>query len=140
MPPLCSQIPDATGLRGPNAVTGVFALLLLGVAPVIAAAEDLEAARQQFLTSCGTCHAVEKDAPLRQGPNLLGVIGRKSGKLDGFKYSDALAKSEFTWDEATLDRWIEDTQVVVPGNVMSYRQANSDKRQLVIAYLRSLSH
>ena len=118
---------------------GASGVLALAAATVPVRADDLEVARQQFLTSCGTCHSVEKDAPRRQGPNLLGVLGRKSGTNPDFIYSDALAKAGLTWDEATLDRWIEDAGSVAPGTVMSYRQANPDKRRLVIQYLKSLS-
>ena len=139
MPPFRIGPPGETGLRDSIVAIGSAAMLVLSLMPVRAAAQDLEAARQRFLTSCSTCHAVEKDAPVRQGPNLLGVVGRKAGTLAGFKYSDALAKADLTWDEAAIDRWITDTQAVVPGSIMSYRQPNADKRRLVIAYLKSLS-
>ena len=128
-----------TTLCGWQAAVGAGTVLTLAAAWGPVRADDLEAARQQFLTSCGTCHAVEKDAPPRQGPNLFGVFGRKSGTNPVFKYTDALTKAGLTWDEATLERWIEDASSLAPGTVMSYRQANPDKRRLVIQYVKSLS-
>jgi cytochrome c len=103
-----------------------------------AMADDLFAAKKQFETSCGTCHVVDPKGGLRQGPNLAGVFGRPAGTYPGFKYSAALANAGFAWDEASLDKWITNAQAFRPGAVMPYRQANADKRQLVIAYLKSL--
>ena len=104
----------------------------------IARADD-DPNKAQFLTSCGTCHAVEQGAPPRQGPNLLGIIGRKAGALDGFKYSEALKTADWVWDEANLDKWIENAQGMRPGVVMPYRQADPAKRAQVIEFLKTLS-
>jgi cytochrome c len=109
----------------------------LVVAMPFAWAED-DPNRAQFLTSCGTCHSTEQGAAPRQGPNLLGVYGRKAGTLDGFKYSDALKSADWVWDDERLDKWIENAQVMRPGVVMPYRQADPAKRAKVIAYLKSL--
>lgn len=114
----------------------VAAVLIAVLTSAQAQADD--AAQQQFLTSCGVCHSTEKVAAARQGPNLYGVIGRKAGQQSGFQYSQALAASGLVWDEATLDRWIEDAPAVVPGTVMPYRQANPDKRRLIVQYLATL--
>jgi cytochrome c len=103
-----------------------------------AMADDLTAAKKQFETSCGTCHIVDPKGGLRQGPNLAGVFGRQAGTYPGFKYSAALANAGFAWDDASLDKWITNAQAFRPGAVMPYRQANADKRRLVIAYLKSL--
>lgn len=104
------------------------------------AADGLDpAAAAQFKKSCGTCHTTEAAAPPRQGPNLAGILGRPAGEADGFKYSPAFAagKSGIVWDAATLDRWITDPQAVIPGAVMLYKQADAEKRRLVIEFLES---
>jgi cytochrome c len=108
------------------------------VVAVSSARADEDPDRAQFLTSCGTCHSTDPDAPPRQGPNLFGVYGRKAGTLDGFQYSDALKSADWTWDEEHLDKWIENAQAMRPGVVMPYRQADPAKRAKVIAYLKSL--
>jgi cytochrome c len=100
---------------------------------------DLAKARQLFVSACGTCHTAEKGAPNRQGPNIYDIVGKPAAAKDGFKYSDAMKSSGFVWDEATLDRWIEDAQLMRPGTIMAYRQRDPDRRKLVIAYLKSLA-
>jgi cytochrome c len=126
------KIPPAPGWWG--------ALWLAALALVAspARAQDLEAARQQFLTSCGTCHSADHNTAPRQGPNLATVYGRHVAALPDYKYSEVLKGGDWVWSEATLDPWIENAQAAHPGTVMNYRQANPDKRQLIIAYLKSL--
>lgn len=104
-----------------------------------AAGADPAAAEVQFKKSCGTCHTIERDAAPRQGPNLFGVVGRPAGTVDGFKYSPAFlaGKDGIVWDAAALDRWIADPQAMIPGAVMLYKQADPEKRQLVIDFLNA---
>jgi cytochrome c len=113
------------------------ALLVLAAGSAAADADDPGAA--QFKKSCGTCHTVDPHGAPRQGPNLHGVVGRPAGAIKGFKYSPAFqkAKAGITWDAATLDRWITNPQDVIPGTVMMYHQADPEKRQLVINYLKT---
>ncbi|ACB96765.1 c-type cytochrome [Beijerinckia indica] len=104
-----------------------------------AKAEDAEKGKQQFLTSCGVCHTAEPGAGNRQGPNLAGVYGRKVGSIADFNYSPALKSGTWVWNETTLDPWLTNSQEAHPGTFMNYRQANAEKRRLVIDYLSSLS-
>jgi len=100
-------------------------------------AVDLELARQQFLKSCGICHAVSQSEPARQGPNLDGVYGRAVGSRTDFSYSDALRGGGWVWDAPSLDRWIENAQQAHPGTTMMYSQADPEKRALVIEFLKN---
>jgi cytochrome c len=120
-----------------RALVGPFVALLLALPS--AARADPGPGEKQFLTSCGVCHTAEKGGGTRQGPNLFGVYGRKAGTLPGFNYSAALKNGGWVWDETTLDVWITNAQAAHPGTVMNYRQANPEKRKLVIEYLKSLS-
>jgi len=116
----------------------IFWLAIL--APMLRADEvDPAAAEAQFKKSCGTCHTAMPEAAPRQGPNLFGVVGGKAGSVPGFKYSPAFVAGAdgILWDEATLDRWLADPQSVIPGAVMLYKQADPDKRRLVIDYLKT---
>ena len=47
-------------------------------------------------------------------------------------------RAHLTWNEENLDRWITNAQKMVPGAVMMYRQADPEKRKLVISYLKTL--
>ncbi|WP_088348695.1 MULTISPECIES: c-type cytochrome [Rhodomicrobium] len=104
-----------------------------------AAMPDSEAGKAQFIKSCGVCHATDLGAPPRQGPNLSGVFGRKAGSQPAFAYSPALGASDVVWNEETLERWLTDAKSVVPGSTMPYRQADPEKRRLIIDYLKTLT-
>ena len=116
----------------------LFAGAWLCASPAESARAEDDPNQAQFLKSCGTCHATEPGAPSRQGPNLAGVYGRKAGRLQGFKFSAALAGADWTWDAASLDKWIENAQAMRPGVVMPYRQADPEKRAKIIEYLKTL--
>jgi cytochrome c len=83
--------------------------------------------------------ATDLNAGPRQGPNLFGVVGRQAGGAAGFKYSAAFIAGSggIVWDEGTLDRWLADPQSIIPGAVMLYKQADPDRRRLVIEYLKT---
>src|SRR5271168_224222 len=68
-----------------------------------------------FEKRCTGCHAMEAD---REGPRLAGVFGRKAGGVPGFTYSTGLKNSGLTWNDATLERWLTDPDMVVPDNNM----------------------
>lgn len=54
------------------------------------------------------------------GPNLNGVLGRRSGSLSGYVFSPAMAKSNFTWTRSTLDVYLSGPQTLVPNNRMPF--------------------
>ncbi|TQF39885.1 cytochrome C [Bradyrhizobium sp. UNPF46] len=92
-----------------------------------------------FKQQCAVCHTTSLSEPMRQGPPLVEVVGRPAGKIDGFRYSDSLARAEFAWDEARLDAWLTNPQAVIPGVVMAYRQAKPETRAAIITYLKELN-
>ena len=65
-------------------------------------------------------------------------MGRKAGSLPGYAFSDSVKKSGIVWDEATLDRFIENPEAVVPGSAMKpYTGISSpEDRAAIIAYLK----
>nr|WP_246337611.1 c-type cytochrome [Azospirillum oleiclasticum] len=109
----------------------LFALPVL-MAPA-AAAEGEALFRQQ----CGTCHSVKRDDGPRAGPSLHGVVGRKAGSAADYEYSDALRKAGITWDTATLERWLTNSNEFLPGSVMNYRQTNDTVRREIIRFLQT---
>ncbi len=85
---------------------------------------------------CAVCHAAEKGATAKIGPNLYGVFGHKMGQ-GSYAFSDALKSSGLTLDEATLDKWLENPRTLVPGNRMSFPGLkDAAKRAEIIAYLK----
>lgn len=92
-----------------------------------------------FKQQCAVCHTTNLSDPMRQGPPLVRIVGRTAGKVEGFHYSDGLAKADFTWDEARLDAWLANPQAVIPGVIMAYRQARPETRAAIITYLKELN-
>ena len=91
-----------------------------------------------FNNACRTCHTV-KDGDNRLGPNLHAIVGRKSGALKDYAYSDSLAKADLVWDKATLDRFIANPEAVVRGNKMQPYggMSSAGDRAKLIAYLEA---
>ena len=87
---------------------------------------------------CASCHSLTAGEN-GVGPSLAGVIGRKAGSLPSYQYSDAMKNSGVTWDEATLDRFIENPEAVVSGNNMKpyTGMTAANDRAAIIAYLKS---
>jgi cytochrome c len=103
-----------------------------------AQAQNAENGQKAFKQQCGLCHDIAAGKN-RVGPSLFGVVGRKSGSVDGFHYSDANKNSGLTWDQATLDKYLADPRGTVPGTTMTYAGVkNDEQRKDIIAYLATL--
>lgn len=73
------------------------------------------------------------------GPSLAGVFGTKAAEVPGYEFSTAMKDSGLTWDEATLDRYLEAPREVVPGTKMTFAGLKDEtKRSAVIDYLKSI--
>jgi cytochrome c len=94
---------------------------------------DAVRGRAVFEKRCTGCHAIGAN---REGPPLREVFGRKAGSVAGFAYSSALKGSGLTWSDATLERWLSDPDMVVPGNNMDFHVPKAEERRDVIAYLK----
>jgi cytochrome c len=114
----------------------ILAGIVCGTIAMAASAKDPGQGRDAFEKRCTGCHALDK---IKVGPPLRGVYGRNAGKHAQFAYSDAVKAASVTWDEATLDRWLGDTESVIPDNDMSFRLNDPAERASIIAYLRQLS-
>ncbi len=87
---------------------------------------------------CMACHSTHA-GQTGIGPTLAGVVGRKSGSVPGYAYSDAVTKLGVTWDDANLDKWLSSPAAMAPGTKMSFAgYADPVQRQAVIAYLKTL--
>ena len=101
-------------------------------------AADAEAGKATFKSQCSTCHSPVAGKNVI-GPSLFGVVGRKSGQIEGFHYSAANKAANLTWDEATLDKYLTNPKGVVPGTTMTFGGLKDDaKRADLIAYLATL--
>jgi len=111
-------------------------LVLAGASANRSYAQDAQHGKAVF-QGCAACHAT--DHANRVGPGLEGIVGRKAGTAPGFRYSDAMKKSDIVWDAKILDAYLESPQKVVPGNRMPYAGLkNPTDRTDLVAYLAAL--
>jgi cytochrome c len=115
----------------------VFTLSLAVVGPPAKAA-DPAAGKAVYTSVCSICHSVQQGKNLI-GPSLFGIVGRKTGTVPGFHYSTANQNANLTWDQATLDKYLQSPRTVIPGTIMTYAGLKDDtKRGDLIAYLATL--
>jgi cytochrome c len=105
--------------------------------PPIANAEGDAAAGEKVFAHCAPCHST-KPGENKLGPSLAGVFGRKAGTEPGFSYSSALKTQNITWDETSLNEWLQGPGKFVKGTKMIYSVPDEKDRQDVIAYLKTL--
>lgn len=95
-------------------LTATFALLALA-APAFAAGDAAKG--EADFKKCKACHMIVADDGTeimkggKTGPNLYGVIGRKVGGVEGFKYGEsilAVGAKGVIWDEAQLAAYVAD--------------------------------
>jgi cytochrome c len=113
-------------------VCGVVVFVMAST-PLVRAA-DPEKGKLVF-EQCAVCHSLGEPGDY-DGPMLKGVIGRKAGSLEDYRYSAAMKRSDVMWDATTLDKYVTDPQAFIPGNRMAFAGI-SDKAQRddLIAYL-----
>ena len=87
---------------------------------------------------CSVCHS-DKEGENRVGPSLFGVFGRKAGEAPGFSYSKAVKDSGITWNEHSLEEYLEHPQQTIKGTRMAFPGLKNPKdRADIVAYLKSL--
>jgi cytochrome c len=112
----------------------IAAMIAPGPASVHAAnAGDPARGKDLFEKRCTGCHSLDSN---KEGPRLRDVYGRKAGSIANFNYSDGLKGAQFTWDQGLLDRWLTDTESVVPDNDMTFHVPKADERADIIEFLR----
>ncbi|PQM27659.1 cytochrome C [Sphingopyxis lindanitolerans] len=109
---------------------------LASAAAALAPAGDPARGAKVYAASCGSCHSLDAN---RVGPAHRGVYGRKAGTARGYAYSPAMRGARIVWNGATLDRFLQNPQKMVPGTRMGFRLADPVRRADVIAYLRQQS-
>ena len=119
-------------------ITATLALALtavLGSGAALAAGDA--AAGEKVVKKCKTCHTFDPGKK-KIGPHLKGVIGRKAGAVEGYKYSKAMKAADITWDAANLDEFLKKPKAFLKGTKMSFSGLKKeDQRANVIAYIEA---
>ena len=114
-------------------------IVVLGAGLVLTApalAQDAHPGEKVF-GKCKACHQLGENAKNAIGPVLNGLIGRKSGTVAGYNYSEANKASGLTWDEKTFADYIKDPKGKMPGNKMLFAGLKTDQEVTdLTAYLK----
>ena len=116
-------------------VVGVI-LTLAGAAQAQDQANTIKKGAQAYRI-CASCHSLQPGVHLT-GPSLAGRWGKKVATVvDYGRYTEALKKADFVWDEITLNAWLTKPEAMVPGTSMLIRGIeNDDTRGSLVAFLR----
>ena len=114
----------------------VFVALLAIAGAGEASAQDAAAGEKVFGV-CKACHQIGETAKNNVGPQLNGIVGRKSGTVPGYNYTAANKDSGITWDEATFREYIKDPKAKIPGTKMIYAGLKDEQRTSdLLAFLK----
>ena len=93
---------------------------------------DAAKGKDAFDEQCSQCHTI---GSVGQGPNLAGVVGRKAGTSPGFPYTPAMKAAGLTWTPANLEKFLANSQAMVPGTAMAVSVPSAAERASIVAYL-----
>ncbi len=136
-PPVASVAAAPPVSAAPPAAPVTAALVALDVKDASGAAMSGDTARgQKIFQQCAVCHS-PLEGVNNVGPSLYAIVGRKSGTIPGFRYSDANRNSGITWSEQEMFNYLQDPPKRIPGTIMAFvGLKNAQQRADVIAYLK----
>jgi cytochrome c len=116
---------------------------LAAVGFAAAAQEGDAAAGEKVFRKCAACQSVDPSGKNKVGPDLYGVVGRTTGTVEGFKYSEVMTEAGaegHVWTEEELSKFLEKPKEMFPGTKMTFVGLKKpEDRANVIAYIKSVS-
>ncbi|VDK67829.1 unnamed protein product [Anisakis simplex] len=96
---------------------------------------DYERGKKIFMKRCAQCHVIDSIA-CKNGPTLSGVIGRKSGSVEGYDHSEASTQKGVVWGHQTLLDYLLDPRKYIPGTKMvCVGLKKAQDREDLVAYI-----
>merc|ERR1739838_101780 len=93
-----------------------------------------------FKQKCAQCHTIDAAAKNKTGPSLFGLIGRQTGQVEGFSYTEANKDKGIIWNQKTLDIYLTNPKKYIPGTTMIFAGLKKpQERADLIAYLTEAS-
>lgn len=130
------HLTDAMAPATPSVLGWALACLILtGTAHAAPAQGDASRGQTLYSQQCMACHAADISLA---GPLHRGVVGRKSASVPDYPYSPALQKLHVTWNDRTLNTWLQSPNTMAPGNRMGFAVPSAQDRLDLIAYLKTL--
>jgi cytochrome c len=121
------------------AAAAALALAVFAGMPAPVQAADAAAGETAFRRLCAACHIVTAEGRRGVGPTVFGVVGRKAGSVEGFRYSAAKRDATLVWTPEQLDKYLTNPREFMPGTTMAFAGIRSaEERANVIAYLQTL--
>eukprot|EP01090_Pellita_catalonica_P008828 TRINITY_DN19899_c0_g1_i1.p1 TRINITY_DN19899_c0_g1~~TRINITY_DN19899_c0_g1_i1.p1 ORF type:complete len:114 (-),score=27.33 TRINITY_DN19899_c0_g1_i1:48-389(-) len=97
---------------------------------------DATKGEKLFKARCTQCHTINKGGPNKQGPNLYGIVGRKTGSVPGYSYTKANREADITWTPENLFEYLEKPKKFIPKTKMTFAGFRKPQdRADVVAYL-----
>ena len=98
---------------------------------------DVAKGERAFNLQCKACHTLERGGANKVGPNLYGLMGRRSGTMKGYGYSEVMRRFGIEWTDKTLAEYLRDPRTSMPGTKMVFAGIRrQDQLDDVIAYLK----
>ncbi len=121
----------------------LMAAVALALAVPARAQEGDPTAGAKVFKKCAACHTLDAGGKSRIGPDLYGVVGRTTGTLAGFSYSEVLKQAGadgHVWTEEEISSFLENPKAKYPGTKMTFVGLKKpEDRADVIAYIKSAS-
>ena len=95
---------------------------------------------KMIFKKCAACHSASKGGGNKIGPALWGVIGRKAGSINDYKYSKAMSELDKPWNFEEINTFLIKPKDYVKGTKMAYAGLKKEKdRASIILYLNNQS-
>ena len=94
----------------------------------------------KIFKKCAACHSITEGGANKIGPALYGVLGRKVGAIQDYKYSQSLTEYGKEWTFEEMNGYLRKPQTWIKGTKMSFAGLRKEKdRASVILFLNQYS-